>query len=170
MTKTKNTKGIELTFNDVELLIYSLCHKWRRKGRGNYEDLLSAAQEEFIEAYLTFDSGSSQFSTWITNHINWRLGNEVLFRQRERLHRCNFNLENLPGKCAWSRERFVEELSNDGRYIIKIAWGVLSANFPPGRSVRVILVRNETKRVLLELGWQATRVTKAFLEVKGALR
>ena len=168
--------AIDLAYRDVERLVYHTAHAFRRRYGGDFEELLSEANEHFMHAFHTFDPGRGQFPARV-RHVVWHGLLETLRKEANRkrlLARADINLDGVsqPGNRDWLAD--AHELSDD-------AAAVLGLVLEPPPEIRLWsrqrdqLERYKAKRsavveLLHEIGWCSMRIAESFQEIREILK
>lgn len=171
--------AVNETFGDVEKLVYDTAHKFRKRYGGEIQELISEANELFMDAYKAFTPGRAAFSTWCRFKV-WHGLLESLRRQITRNSRFRDygedGLKLLEAPEGFNLSRFLNELSPDARLVTSLV-------IDPPPNVRLSIVERNTKirnprnnlresvwEHLTDLGWEENRIGRAFLEVTNALK
>src|SRR4051812_20500901 len=88
----------ELSFKAVEKLVYHTVHAFQRKHGGNFDDLLSTAQELYLKAYRTYSYDKGEFSQRVRFVIWYGLLDEFRKGTEERTARKELDWKTVPGK------------------------------------------------------------------------
>lgn len=161
------------SYEDVELLVWSVVHKFHRQ----YGDLYGTREELFSEgclgyalAYQSYDPSKGSFPTYVRNMANYKLLELV---RTETKRRVRFNttsdVELVDQPRSFSLTDFLDEISEDARAIVGL---VLDT---PGDLLRVTRedshrdVKHTLRQYLDGMGWETSRVETAFSEIATAL-
>ena len=165
------------TYEDVQKLIYKMCHLFRRRHGGEFEELVAEANVAFCKAYEHWRAnGGACFSTYLATAIYRRL----LDKKRTARRRAHVWKEGqwydfqVPAPAGgWQRlSALVEGLSEDAKTIVQL---VLDT---PAELLSEVKSRggkscNWRTSILDHLaddaGWKQNRVSRAFQEVRAAL-
>lgn len=155
--------AITESYEDVRLLIYSTIHRFIRSYGGDFEDLLSDANEFYMLAYRTWDRNKGPFPSW----VRFQVWTELLERVRRntsknnRLPRLYADITTMEHKRRFSLEDFTFDLSADAAEVVK--WITLN---PPKGPSKLCIVRKH----LNQQGWSGERIDEVFEEITEALR
>src|SRR5574343_1138297 len=69
----KNRDACEETYRDVQRLLFKIIHNFQAKHGGDWDDLMSVADEAFVVAYQTYRPERAQFTTWLQTKVYWAL-------------------------------------------------------------------------------------------------
>ena len=166
------------TYEDTRLLLYDICHKFRRRYGGNFDDLMSEANLHFMAAYETYDpTKGSKFTTWARFRI-WICMLETVRSKMRRAKNPNRpqqeyrDLNTLAAQAKFDIESFVSDLSEDASRVVGL---VMDSPQDILYSIRSLGGHSPSniKKALLEylkdLGWSVSRIKESFLEIKQAL-
>ena len=165
-------EAITETYNDVESLIFKLCHKYSKQYGGSIDDLYSEACELFTEAYYRFDNSKGvQFSTYIYRTI-W------LGLRTHSKHKNEFaTLEDVEAYFIESNQTSIDfaelkkTLPRDARKLLMICTET------PAVLMKEIRLHGYTdrawKKTILQfveqLGWTSDRAYTAYLDIRKAM-
>lgn len=172
------------TYNGVELLIYSVIHKFVRKYGGAFEDYLLDAHEIFMYACGRHCKEKGKFSTYLTFLLNCLLVERIEKEAKFRAHLKQVDADLTLMAKAERADRLTmltDELSDDAKTVVKLALDIPAdvrltlarvdrnpTNFDEeirwGKSIRHGLVE-----FLEDLGWSMGRINRTFKEIQEAL-
>ncbi len=164
------------TYAEVQLLLYDLVHKFIKRHGGDFDELVSRANELYMDAYISYDPDKGSFSkrvqyvVWNGMLDSYRVSTNrtrLLKRQPEEILKSCF----LPEQEKFDLWGLLQELSGDGRTAV-----VLALRSPP--EMMEAMVGNDTptslakalKSYLQTVGWAPSRIARVFREVRQALR
>lgn len=175
--------GLTETYNDVEKLIYFVCHRFRKKYGGEFDELLSEANEIYMDAYRSHDPERGPFH----KHLQAKIWGGMISTLRKRLQR-NRTVSVKRGKvfrvsdCSNVTidesmkqretipfdERKLYAMSRDARFIVDLARN-------PTREINFLITCMLTpkittaeahRRAIIDLlrhsGWNEKRIIRAF--------
>lgn len=171
-------KPVEETYDDVERLIYFICHKFRTKYGGDFHEMVSEANLVFMKVYdggWQPDKGTA-FSSFLSTciyrklldcHKRKVLGNRVCWGvsiNTDPEDGCGM-AGNIPARVerTFDKDRF----SNDAKVVIDL---VLET---PADLAEIVFYKGGTTRDwrgairkrLRSLGWASERITSTFAEI-----
>lgn len=160
-------------YNDLREMLFDIVHKFVRRYRVEFEEALSIAHLAFCKAFDGFTRKKSSFRTWVYHKV-W---NELLEWQRTTTRRkiltplADVELSRLPSGTAFEAVDFLDELSADGRLIVKailnspkdIIHDLVNNGMSP------TTYRRAVREFFEDCGWDTSRILKGFEEVKGVL-
>ena len=148
-------------YQSVKKLIYSICHRFRKKYGGDWEELESEANYYYVLACKGWDEKKGKFST----HLTWKVWFGLLDMVRERARKSKrieqLDFRKMATRIHFDVNQFHMELSKDAVTVAKMAVGDFGN--VDGR-------KWEITKVLLDLGWSGKRIAKAFKEIGEALQ
>ena len=165
-------RNVAETYKDVEKLIYSTVWQVVRRYGGHFDDLLSEANQVFLEAYESFD-GSSSFTNWLRFNVWWRLVDVQRSTHRERSRYVPVEDVDIAERTRsdWRMQDMIEELTEDAALVVKLVVEtpaeleqVYRAKGGEARNLR-----SSIRQYLIEMGWTAARIAESFVEVRRAL-
>lgn len=170
---TTNKEAAAETYRDMRRLLYYLCHRFKLKYGGDFEELLSEAHEHYVTAYATFDPKKGEFQKRISFFV-WARLLETKRKQAVQVRR--YPHEQNPDLCQvgerrrhFNPRRFANELSQDAGEVVRLAL------FPP---LDILVSASEkrpkkTAKVIMEylkdIGWSLERIRESFAEIREAL-
>jgi DNA-directed RNA polymerase specialized sigma24 family protein len=166
-------RACEDTYLEVQNLLRSIVGRHRRRWGGDFDDIMSVANEAFLAAYGAYDAArGASFSTFLTAVALTHLGRwQGLQRVRPGRTPVHADLDAVPDhRARFDAAAFAAELSEDGRTIVEavveapgeMADAVRPGLGGPGRRRRVV-------RFLRGLGWTGQRIAESFKELSEAL-
>lgn len=181
-TSWVNDQACSETYHDVEKLLHDVVWKFQRKYGGSHDELMAEANYQFMERYRGAYGGQREeygvkWTTWLRQKVWFHLLDyqDKKIRHGQRLQPCSeTKLANLPGRGTFDWERFLGELSCDAQVVLQIGVedpipDVVEAakgGYSTGNGKKITQALYE---VLLDMGWDETRILRAFAEIKGAL-
>ena len=178
----ENYDTIEDLYKDVELLIWSLCHKFTAKYGGDVEEHFANASTLFMRAFKAYDPDKGgAFSTILHAHVWGGLLDMVrLAGQRNtRLPRIDFeDFELLHDRRHFDLLEFKRTLSRDGAVVVSMVVHLQRelerklAGAPTTKKKqrqRVSRAKQLLTQEMLEWGWTRKRIRNAFSEVADAV-
>lgn len=180
---------IAQTYEDVHPLILKVCHTFRRRYGGDWDELVGEANEYFMRAYRRFNRHKGRFSkrvaycVWVClldKHRVRRSRETKLPRVRPFKRRDDGGWEreydvitNAAQPIRFNLTQLLGEVSHDAAHAIKLAVD------PPPKVVRRVSQIDKLKRpkarrsalveYLTDLGWSMARVLESFKEIAEAL-
>jgi hypothetical protein len=144
--------------------IYHTCHKFQSKYGGDFEELVSEANEYYMDARRSYDPKKAKLITW----VGFRIYKGLLETRRRWAYRNNRVAMGQLAHDPVQQERFrldrlIKEVSQDAQKVLRIVLG----NDPPIR--KAIPFRSALVEFLRGLGWAGERIIETFLEIKEAL-
>lgn len=177
-------KGVdnETRFAKVEKMFRAAINQFLKKYRSRMyriyaEEMVSAAGEGLMDAITTFDPKlKTKFSTWMWKKVWGKMMDDLrkAFRRSNRTFAQVYDLEAEQEPPTFDRDEFMARLTPDGRTAASLVLDcpieleflkvLIGPDSPDNtrEAVRQFLVQEE--------GWTKIRVTRAFAEVKAALR
>lgn len=162
------------TYIDCEALLAGICHRFRSRYGGEFDDWMGEAALIYMHAYESYD-GSTKFSTWL--HYKVEKGFLTIIRNRanrsaKMRQRC---WSEKLGRClkddSFQFADFIEQLSQDATIIVE-----LTINTPKklrrcinATNAQPRTVRSSLRKYLRSLGWTADRISESFTEIARAL-
>jgi len=150
----------EMTYKDVELLIYKTARQFRAKYGGDLDDLISVANLCFLEVYQKpFDARKSKFSTWLRTKVWYALLSDRRKKAVRASRETATDWENIPENlysCDAEESRW--QLSEDAEMLIKAA---LSGQVKSSDALMGIACEDR--------GWSWERLTEGWKEVQEAI-
>lgn len=151
----------EMTYEDVELLIYKTATQFRTKYGGDLDDLISVSNLCFLQVYQKpFDpTKGAKFSTWLRIKVWYALLSDRRNRAIRASREMTTDWEDIPENlysCDAEENRW--DLSEDAEMLIKAA---LSGQIKTSDSLMGI-ARDDR-------GWSWERITNGWKEVQEAI-
>ena len=176
-----STLAISDTYDDVERLILSTCHRFQRRFGGDFDDLASEANFAFLRAYETFDESKGfEFSTYLVTVIWNRLTDLSYYEDRRKgIRGMSIDCENEEGNrysgliedksvAKFAREEFYEHLSADAQMVARLTLDspkeIADIAMAKGNEDRNW--RSTIRNYLYDLGWSAGRIAESFNEIR----
>jgi DNA-directed RNA polymerase specialized sigma24 family protein len=174
------TIAIEETHREVALLIYDIVHQFQARYSGDFDELLSEAQEHYARAYHDYrtDRGAS-----FSHYVWFRVWNGLVSTVRSNANRARL-LRRQPAEALDSRpveqpepmsfvlREFLAGLSEDAREVAKLALEspteISAAVFQRGDCTPQNM-RAAIREYLTDLGWAGSRIKESFREIRYAL-
>lgn len=159
-------KNISQVYEETKALIQDTVHKFFIKYKGDYQELISIANEEFVLAFHSFNPDKSKISTWIRNKIWWRLLNHMRQKIQTEKNTKQVKLNRIPYSETKPILETLEELSKDAKIVVSIVL------YPPEQEWdnRPKMLRKQLKDFLKGIGWTTKRITESFGEISNILR
>jgi len=161
------------SFKDVELLIWDSVHRFHRRYGDHYgtrEELFSEGCVAFTIAYRRYDPAKGSFPTYVRTVVGHTLL-ELVRTETKRRVRFNTTTEVEPSVSPphFSLTDFLDEISEDARAIVSLVLdtptGLLRVMQEDDRKQ----VKHTLRQYLDGMGWDTSRVTRAFSEISTAL-
>jgi len=171
----------EYLFNKCQRLIHSKAHYWKNKGQCRYDiclsynDLVSIANETFINCLNSWDGRRSSFTTFFWKVLNNDLYGEAIgeYPPIEELKEIDMNIYqggNIENQVNF--KQVIESLSNDAKFVINS-----TLNTPIGlieqslkETGKVHINKKRIQRFLVEHeNWSIYSCRRVFSEIKKAL-
>ena len=162
------------THKDIEKLIYRLCHQAVDRHGGDFNEYLSIANEAYIRAYDTYQSGyGASFSTWLYNILRNAISSYVKKENRQNMIQIDYvdSLEDTPQPIPFSISHFLSCLPTDATEVVKILTEIpreLIIDMLSFGDVRE-LCRDRLVRHLRSLDWTLERIAKSFFQIRREL-
>ena len=160
------------TYCDIEKMLYKMAWQTTRKFGGDFEEYLSAANEAFSDAYLTYREGmNTSFSTWVYWQVRGRLQRST-FRNKMEQHTVNtgedIDLSIFSCRDSFDVSSFLNEVSHDARVAIEL---IIDSDFVDLNlsSEMMSCIRSGLLVKLQEMGWSVARAVDTFFEIREAL-
>lgn len=181
------------TYHDVEKMIFKICHNFRGKFGGDFEEHLAVANEVFMDVYNTvIDSTKGSFNTMLYTSIWRRLSDVSMYQQRRKMLSIDTDSTSTSGLKSgkiygggfageisddsvspFNFDEFTEEITDDAKTVLQLVLQapaeleeMAESKGGAGRNWRSSL------RVYLakNLGWAADRVAESFEEIQFVLK
>lgn len=168
-------RPIDDTYSDVEKLIYKVVNEFMRRHGGEFEELLSTANEVFMDAYLSWKAGMAPFTNFLSICIYRRLLGEKRKRMKMPLKSLvdkeGANIEVEDKHREFNEAGLVDGLSSVAKELVGL---VLHTPDALAAAVRAkgdkdIHYSSTIKEYLYSMGWSRATVRSAWGEVTGAL-
>src|SRR3990167_6357578 len=114
-----------IPYQKMERLIYLLIHRFQLRYGGDWNELVSEANEHYTRALTTYDPTRAK----LTTHIGYRIWKGLLETARTKGRRANIlkqvdsDLDGHCSRCPFDPTLFLSELSEDAALIVSIVWG-----------------------------------------------
>lgn len=171
--------GMAQTYEDVKLMILKAAHKWSRIYQVPFDDMVSAANEVFVNSFYRYQPERMARPTKFSTYLNFALHMDLctyMNKQKKNINHNELNEEiydfEVVSYDIGYRTALEEELTEDAKYVVSL---LLDApeDFQELIKLREVKKKNDMKWALREYliasGWKATRVTAAFDLVKEKL-
>jgi hypothetical protein len=160
------------TYCDIEKMLYKMAWQTTKKFGGDFQEHLSAANEAFSDAYISYREGmNTSFSTWLYWQVRGRLQRST-FRNKMEQHTVNtgedIDLSIFSCKDSFDLHTLLNEVSHDARVAIELIMDSDFVDLDLSRET-VSCIRSGLAVKLQEIGWTTARIVDAFFEVKEAL-
>lgn len=162
------------SYQQTEKLIHHTCHCFQRQWGGNYEDLLSEANQGFIEAMKGFDPSRGKLSKRV-RFVVWKRLKHASAREFKRnalnkAIRDEKTLREVQQPKTFNLEKLMKEVSPDAAKLIKLV-----VDPPADIKLKKQKVKGQSKwyyihSFLREIGWSISRITESFNEIQEALQ
>ena len=186
MPETK--RPIDETYEDVEKLIYWHAHRFIQGHGGEFEELVSIANQVFMDSYEQFDiSKGVDFSTYLGINIVRRFQDNYWYEKKREMPSLDWqnefeseggtfkkfasDVEDYRCTTKFSFEDFTEEMSEDAKTVIRLAIDTPAelAEVAFGKGGDPRNWRSTIRDFLCSMGWSYERVSRTFEEVRGSL-
>jgi len=187
--------GKNETYEEVEMLVYSIVHKFKKKYGGDFEELLSEANYLFLLVYDSYCESIGEFTTWLHFRI-WKglldhLGKDIKLRKNiiygdldstgdygKDSQDINNDFNQIPQNKiqeTCQQNHFMlnlkSYLSMESKDVIRLVLDMpndlLIMSMKKGNSPRN--VKSSLRQYLKERGWKKTEINDCFSEIKEAL-
>ncbi len=176
--------AIEITYEEVEDMIYEACWRFFNKYKGDWHEWLSEANYIFMVAYYSYNEElGASFSTYLRYLLDRRLVDRVRKAIREqRYHDKSLTKKTIAGtgckmvtkhalpvldklrgsisKDAFDMARLIIEMPTDLRFAIMCR---------PDYESRPKKARKAVCELLTDFGWSAEKISESFKEIREAL-
>jgi hypothetical protein len=167
---------ITATFEDVQLYVYKLVNKARRKYNLDPDEVMEAAYLGFMQAWETYRNPNVKFLTWCGRKVSYRILDliKATIKQR-RQEMMSLSLMDVIAKDHSNRfnvEDWLKGLSADARLVAKLI-------IDPPIDIRTMLIQLKSESAcnwryairdyLRDLGWSEKRMKLAFTEIRQQL-
>jgi len=160
--------AVSETYKDVEKLVYKAAWDFKRRHGGEIDDLISRANEIYLDVFRSHDAGKSPFTRWLRYKILCGLMDDlrrVLYRQATIAQELRPDMTDLPQRTLGSILRG-DQVSGDIHDILHL----IGESPSELRSLMRIHKRNGLWDYLRGFGWPARRIQESFEEITEALR
>ena len=160
-------------YQSVRPLLYQLCRRFHARHGGEWDELVSEANECFTVAWHSYQPAKGKLTTW----VHWKVWHGLLegHRSRAKQHsrRIDLDMARLPSRKRFDLHELVQEVSDDAAAVIELTVGTpmelllecrCLQRKPKASSVRAALVD-----FLLDTGWSAARILETFREIREVL-
>lgn len=131
MARTKRKKAryvhpidpFEETYLECKGLIYWTVKKFRYRFGGNWDDMISVANEAFVDAYLEFTTEKGSFSSWICKWIwnylrnDWKQKRMRDFKRKNGMH---IRIEEIEARETRTLDLLLEKITGDARVVAEL--------------------------------------------------
>jgi RNA polymerase sigma factor (sigma-70 family) len=168
---------VEETYSDVKKLVGDQVSKFTRRYKTDWDETCQAAGLGYAKAYQSYDPERAAFNTWVVEKV-WnamldQLRKECLQTKRRRLRDPDVDPDAVwrEGK-TFDLFEFLEDLSEDAKTVVFLATEIpppLKKILADRENTNPRTVKAAVKKLLLDAGWTASRVTESFSEIRSAL-
>ncbi len=174
------TMAVETTYGDVEKMIFKICHKFRRRYGGDFNELVARGNELFMRSYRKYNPEDGSFTTYLWLRVWGGLMDDLRgkLRKERRLTEVNHPLENVAQlePSDWDVPTFLKGLSGDAKVVVMLTL-TAPKDIPHAMMMKSVercngkpsAYRTHIKEYLLDMGWTFGRITESFKEVGQAL-
>jgi len=167
--------AIEETYEDVKLLLHSICHQFMsQKGIAHhyYDEWHAEALLCYVSAYRSFEPNYGRFTTWLWSCV-WHGLNRKFCRDARHHKTAHPTLKDFrqiegPGR-LFKMGEFFSSLSEDARIVVRLVFGVSCRRWDEPRR----MTRNEMRLLVIcllqDMGWTYDRIKTSFGEIRRAL-
>lgn len=175
MTTLTMSRPIDETYEDVKRLIYKVVNQFMRRNGGDFDELVSTANEVYLDAHETWKPGSAPFTHYLCICIYRRLIGD--WKKSRRLKVVSLT-EPEGGQTQvvdkffdFNREEFYEQLSDEARYVVQLAFSPPEdlSGMIARKGGKVLHYSSTIKEYLRDIGWSRTAIREAWTEVQGIL-
>lgn len=175
MTTLTMSRPIDETYQDVRLLISKMCNDFVRRFGGDFEELVSTANEVYVDAHQTWQPGSAPFTNYLCICIYRRLIGDWKKARRLRvdsLTEPEGGQQQVVDKFFdFNRDELYEQLSEEARFVVQLAFS------PPDdlggmiarKGGKMLHYSSTIKEYLREMGWSRAAIRDAWMEVQEIL-
>lgn len=170
---------VEKLYEDHKKLIHREVYNHHKRYGGDVEELVSQANELFMDILLSYDSDKAEFSTWLVIKLRFHLREE--FREKIRKSKtrptCQYpeheSYEFGRSYKHFDCKEFMESLSKDGKFVLSLIYDMpmdiwISIRQRGDDSPKNI--RRALREYLNDLDWSYMRILKVFKEINKALK
>lgn len=174
------------TYRDVEYLIHHICHLFKEKHGGDFDDLLDVANQVFMDVYRGFREGSAPFTSYLSTCVYRRLLDEKRRSMRIKTisisgsgrkndyeeGRGDIQLEDKSTPTSSPLNDLLDGLSEDAKVIVSLVLETPPeiAKIIEGKGGHPKNVRSTIRQHLTEMGWAYTRIAESFQEIGQVLQ
>lgn len=172
MTTLAIDRPIDETYQDVKRLIFKVCNDFMRRNGGDFEELVSTANEVYMDAHQTWKPGSAPFTHYLCICIYRRLIGD--WKKGRRLKVVSLTEPEGGQQQVVDRHRefglseFVEGLSDEAKYIVQLVFS------PPedlGKMIdrkggKLLHYSSTIKSYLRDIGWSRAVIRDAWMEIQ----
>lgn len=175
------TTPIAETYDDVQNLMFKCCHKFRKSFGGDFDDLLSIANEVYMESYEKFEYGAgATFGSYLWTNIWRRLQDNYQYEQRRKMVPLDAKsasgtsyadlVEDRPHR-EFSLADFADGLSEDAMTVIKLIIETPEdlARMATEKGGTPRNWRSSVREWLASAGWGSEKIADSFDEISGIL-
>ncbi len=169
----KTQAEITQAYEQVRPLLYSLCRRFRQRHGGEWAELISEAQEQFVAACHSNQQSRGKLITWVHHKVWYGLLESQRQRAKEWARRQEIYLEEVPASSRFDFQELMKDVSEDAAAVVR-----LMASVPfdllveqrgwqheaPGKNLRGVLID-----FLVDAGWPAWRILETFREIREVL-
>jgi len=156
------------TYRDVERMLCGLCHGAVRITQGAlpFAEAASAANEAFIDAYVTHDPRRAKFVTWVYHRVRWALIDLVdrWKRRPDKAQEDGRELRKLPARSSGWLQTVLSDLGDDAQLMVGMV-----VELPESYAENAGAAARVVKLSLRLLGWPVARIIEAAAEVREAI-
>jgi RNA polymerase sigma factor (sigma-70 family) len=165
------------TYQDVEKMIYDLCHKfYARYGSvlGDFDDLVGEANVAFCEAYRGYTMERSRFTTWAYINVQGALMDKLRRAAcKHKQHRHEDITEDMKAELP-EPINLLDCLSPEANEVVRLALQMpadieISAIRPGGKRRSPMRVLGAIQEYLQDAGWGAKEIVRVFDEIAEVL-
>ena len=140
------------TFAEVERLVYHTAHRFRRRYRGDWEDVKSDAFLGYCKAYRDHQGDRARFTTWVARSVWYACLDGHKRRSKVKERQPTLSID--PATAVIDQ---APEASSDADAATRAALSERGGS------------RSATVRLLREAGWCALRIAESFGEMRSLL-
>ena len=172
MTTLTMSRPIDETYEDVKRLIYKVCNDFIRRNGGDFEELVSTANEVYLDAHETWKPGSAPFTHYLCICIYRRLIGD--WKKARRLRVTSLTepeggqIQVVDRHREFNRAEFFEGLSEEARYVVDLVFSPPEdlSGMIDRKGGKVLHYSSTIKEYLREIGWSRTAIREAWTEVQ----
>lgn len=172
MTTLTIARPIDETYDEVKRLIYKVCNDFLRRNGGDFEELVSTANEVFLDAHQTWKPDSAPFTHYLCICIYRRLIGD--WKKARRLPAASLTAAEggqtpvVDKHKEFCRSEFIEGLSDEAKYIVQLVFS------PPEdldgmidrKGGKALHYSSTIKEYLRGIGWSRASIRDAWMEVQ----